>query len=100
MRLLAAFLAAGYAVLASAAPTSGPVRVLYLDAAGEEQSAVGPLHPLMASLGRDAIWFDYATGAVPDAETLARYDALVVKSAASASSLPVLVVKPETTPEA
>jgi putative membrane-bound dehydrogenase-like protein len=99
MRILAAFLAAGYAVLASAAPTSGPVRVLYLDAAGEEQSAVGPLHSLMAALGRDAIWFDYATGAVPGAETLARYDALTVKGEASVSSLPVLILKPETTPE-
>jgi putative membrane-bound dehydrogenase-like protein len=100
MRPFVAFLSACFAVLASAAPTSGPIRVLYLDASGEEQSAVGPLHSLMASLGRDAIWFDYATGAAPGADTLARYDALVVKSAASASSLPVLVLKADTTPEA
>jgi putative membrane-bound dehydrogenase-like protein len=100
MRPFVAFLSACFAVLASAAPTSGPVRVLYLDASGEEQSAVGPLHSLMAELGRDAIWFDYATGSVPDAATLARYDALVVKAAASASSLPVLVLKADTTPAA
>jgi len=100
MRPFVAFLSACFAVLASAAPTSGPVRVLYFDASGEEQSAVGPLHSLMAELGRDAIWFDYATGSVPDAATLARYDALVVKAAASASSLPVLVLKPDTTPAA
>ena len=99
MRPFVAFLSACFAVLASAAPTSGPIRVLYLDVAGEEQSAVGPLHSLMAALGRDAIWFDYATGAVPDAETLARYDALTVKGEASVSSLPVLILKPETTPE-
>lgn len=47
------------AVLAHAAPT-GPVRVLYLDTEGKEQSAVGPLHEAMRDLGRDAIWFDYA----------------------------------------
>jgi putative membrane-bound dehydrogenase-like protein len=100
MRPFVAFLSACFAVLASAAPTSGPVRVLYLDASGEEQSAVGPLHSLMAELGRDAIWFDYATGSVPDAATLAHYDVLVVKAAASVSSLPVLVLKADTTPAA
>ena len=101
MRLLVAFLSVCLAVLASAAPAAGPIRVLYLDAAGEEQSAVGPLHALMAELGRDAIWFDYATGPVPDAATLARYDALAVKAVASApSSLPVLVVKADATPAA
>ncbi len=47
------------AVLAHAAP-NGPVRVLYLDTEGKEQSAVGPLHEAMRDLGRDAIWFDYA----------------------------------------
>jgi putative membrane-bound dehydrogenase-like protein len=110
MRLLAAFLAAGYAVLASAAPTSGPIRVLYFDASGDEQSAVGPLHSLMAELGRDAIWFDYATGELPDAATLERYDAWAVKPKANGSpvlagvikfpsgaTLPVLVVKADET---
>ena len=52
------------AVLAHAAPT-GPVRVLYLDAEGKEQSTVGPLHEAMRDLGRDAIWFDYAKEEVP-----------------------------------
>jgi putative membrane-bound dehydrogenase-like protein len=100
MRPFVALLSACFAVLASAAPTSGPVRVLYLDASGEEQSAVGPLHLLMAELGRDAIWFDYATGATPDAATLARYDVLAVKAPAAVSSLPVLIVKADTTPTA
>ncbi len=99
MRLFVAFLLACFAVLASAAPTSGPVRVLYLDPEGEEQTAVGPLHTLMAELGRDAIWFDYATGATPGHAEFARYDALVVKSALSGHRLPMLVVKPDTTPE-
>jgi len=47
------------ATVLQAAPT-GPIRVLYLDAEGKEQSAVGPLHDAMRDLGRDAIWFDYA----------------------------------------
>ena len=96
MRPFVAILSACFAVLASAAPTSGPIRVLYLDASGEEQSAVGSLHSLMAELGRDAIWFDYATGATPDAAMLARYDVLAVKAPAAVSSLPVLIVKAET----
>jgi len=109
MRPFVAFLSACFAVLASAAPTSGPIRVLYLDASGEEQSAVGPLHSLMAELGRDAIWFDYATGATPDAATLERYDALAVKPKADGSPalnnviklpsgalVPVLVIKADT----
>jgi putative membrane-bound dehydrogenase-like protein len=97
MRPIVAFLSACFAVLAAAAPTSGPIRVLYLDASGEEQSAVGPLHSLMAELGRDAIWFDYATGATPDAATLARYDALAVKAPTAVSSLPMLIVKTDAT---
>lgn len=52
------------AVLAHAAPT-GPIRVLYLDAEGKEQTAVGPLHEAMRDLGRDAIWFDYAKEDLP-----------------------------------
>jgi putative membrane-bound dehydrogenase-like protein len=47
------------AVLAHAAPT-GPIRVLYLDAEGKEQTAVGALHGAMRDLGREGIWFDYA----------------------------------------
>ena len=100
MRSFVAFLSACFAVLASAAPTSGPIRVLYLDPAGEEQSAVGPLHSLMAELGRDAIWFDYAPGTTPAPAEFERYDALVVKSALTGHGLPMLVVKADTTPEA
>lgn len=52
-----------FALLAAAslqaAPT-GPIRVLYYDAEGKEQSSPGPLHAAMRDLGRDAIWFDYA----------------------------------------
>ncbi len=111
MRLLVAFLSVCLSVLASAAPSVGPIRVLYLDAAGAEQSAVGPLHSLMAELGRDAIWFDYATGATPDAATLERYDALAVKPNADGSpalntsiklpngaTVAVIVIKADTTP--
>ncbi|MFN0079221.1 MAG: PVC-type heme-binding CxxCH protein [Prosthecobacter sp.] len=52
------------AVSAHAAPV-GPVRVLYLDAEGKEQTAIGPLHDAMRDLGRDAIWFDYAKAELP-----------------------------------
>jgi len=112
MRHLVAFLAVCLSVLASAA-ADGPVRVLYLDAAGDEQSAVGPLHSLMAELGRDAIWFDYAAGLTPDAATLERFDALAVKPKADGSpalntsiklpngaTVAVIVIKADTTPAA
>ena len=91
---------------------TGPVRVLYFDAAGTEQTSVGPLHAAMRDLGRDAIWFDYATGATPDAATLGRYDALALRPKAdgqpalnnvialpSGAMLPVVKVTPETSPE-
>ena len=113
MRLLVAFLSVCLSVVASAAPAAGPVRVLYLDASGAEQSSVGPLHTLMAELGRDAIWFDYASGLTPDAATLERYDALAVKPNAdgspslnasiklpSGATVAVIVIKADTTPAA
>ncbi|WP_461785281.1 PVC-type heme-binding CxxCH protein [Prosthecobacter sp.] len=55
----AAILALFAVITAHAAPT-GPIRVLYLDPEGKEQTAVGKLHEAMRDLGRDAIWFDYA----------------------------------------
>jgi len=67
-----------------AAPT-GPIRVLYLDADGKEQSSVGPLHDAMRDLGRDAIWFDYSTEALP-AES---YD-LIAKSGDDLSRAAIL----------
>lgn len=54
--LLLAFLATASAHAA----ITGPLRVLYLDPEGNEQTAIGPLHAAMRDLGRDAIWFDYA----------------------------------------
>ena len=52
MRPFVAFLSACFAVLASAAPTSGPIRVLYLDASGEEHQLQvgGDLRALHAAL--------------------------------------------------
>jgi putative membrane-bound dehydrogenase-like protein len=52
--------------------TASPIRVLYLDAEGREQSAPGPLHEAMRDLGRDAIYFDYARVKVE-----ANYDLIV-----------------------
>ena len=79
MRLLVSLLTLVLSMVSSFAAPAGPLRVLYFDAAGGEQSARGPLHDLMAALGRDAIWFDYAHGATPDAARLGYYDALLVK---------------------
>ncbi len=72
---------------------AGPVRVLYFDAAGTEQTKVGPLHAAMRDLGRDAIWFDYATGPTPGSAELAHYDALVVRPNADGSPAPNNVIK-------
>ena len=47
------------ALFAVVSAEANPIRVLYLDPKGKEQSAVGPLHEAMRDLGRDAIWFDY-----------------------------------------
>ena len=85
MRSLLAFLA----LAASAVLGATPIRVLYLDAAGAEQSAKGPLHDLMAAHGRDAIWFDYHREA-PSAEDLRRYDAVITVGGALSSGLPDL----------
>ncbi|MBI3879501.1 MAG: c-type cytochrome [Verrucomicrobia bacterium] len=72
--------------LTLAAPAAtGPIRVLYFDATGGEQTTLGPLHDAMRELGRDAIWFDYTTGATPSAADLIPYDALVVRPKADGS---------------
>ncbi|MES2594710.1 MAG: PVC-type heme-binding CxxCH protein [Verrucomicrobiota bacterium] len=57
-------LALAVTVSAYAAPT-GPVRVLYVDAEGKEQTAVGALHEVMKGLGREGIWFDYSRESLP-----------------------------------
>lgn len=67
--------------LACAAPilaAGGPLRVLYYDASGTEQSQLGPLHPAMAELGRDGIYFDYVAGKDLTSELAARYQIAVV----------------------
>ena len=79
MRLLTPLLVLVLSVVSSLSAAEGPLRVLYFDTAGGEQLARGPLHDLMAALGRDAIWFDYATGVKPDAARLEYFDALLVK---------------------
>lgn len=73
MRIL--LLASILAAVSAHAATSGPVRVLYVDTAGKELAAVGPLHDAMRDLGRDAIWFDYSREDLP----AANYD-LVIKA--------------------
>jgi len=73
----AAILVLFAAITAHAAPT-GPIRVLYLDPEGKEQTAVGKLHEAMRDLGRDAIWFDYFSkrADVPQ-DAAAIYDAMI-----------------------
>ena len=82
-KILATALSIALGLTAHAA--SGPIRVLYFDAQGNEQTTLGPLHGAMRDLGRDAIWFDYATGPTPGPAELARYDALVVRPKADGS---------------
>ncbi len=55
-------------LVSASAVESGPIRVLYLDPEGKEQTKTGALHDAMRDLGRDAIWFDYAKEKLP-AET-------------------------------
>lgn len=50
---------------ASLQAASGPIRVLYLDAEGKEQTKVSALHDAMRDLGRDGIWFDYTKEPLP-----------------------------------
>jgi putative membrane-bound dehydrogenase-like protein len=70
-----------------------PIRVLYFDVTGDEQSKIGTLHEVMKQHGRDAIFFDYFTnndGLTPAIAAL--YDvALVSGSAENVSALEALV---------
>jgi putative membrane-bound dehydrogenase-like protein len=54
------FLAILAFAISSSHAADGPIRVLYLDQEGKEQSMVGSLHAAMRDLGREAIFFDYA----------------------------------------
>jgi len=54
---------------AAFAAQPGPIRVLYLDPTGAEQTQVGPLADAMRELGRDAIWFDYLPGPAKPTDT-------------------------------
>ncbi len=87
----AALLATCLALLASVA-AAGPLRVLYLDPAGAEQSKVGPLHGLMEGLGRDAVWFDYQPGPTSGAP-LPAYDAVAVGPSAPAGDAPAILAR-------
>ena len=86
--LAALLLSLGFATLAPAA--SGPIRVLYFDAQGTEQTSLGPLHGAMRELGRDAIWFDYATGPTPSRAHLTPYDVLAMRP--NADGTPPLIL--------
>lgn len=57
-----------------------PVRVLYVDETGAEQSKVGVLHDAMRDLGREAIYFDYITGSQRGADLDKNYDVVIKAS--------------------
>lgn len=83
LALRSAVLAASFFVSAASA-LDGPIRVLFFDPAGKEQGKT-VLHDAMRDLGREAVWFDYATGPTPGSAELASYDALVVLPKADGS---------------
>ena len=66
-----------------------PLRIAYLDVAGVERLAPGPLHSAMKENGRDAVFFDYF-GDPGDlsAELAGLYDAVLVRG--NAAALPAL----------
>ena len=65
---------------AAFAADGGPIRVLYVDPKGAEQTQAGPLADAMRELGRDAIWFDYLPGVEkPDAGFLKNFDVVLMR---------------------
>jgi len=54
-----------------------PVRVLYVDEKGTEQSQPGALHEAMRDLGREAIYFDYVAGPQHSADLDKNYDVII-----------------------
>lgn len=91
LRLPQVFAAAAVLTLSSAALDAAPrpLRVAYLDVAGVERIASGPLHSAMKENGRDAIFFDYFAG--PDdlsADIVKMYDVVLVRG--EAGKVPVL----------
>jgi putative membrane-bound dehydrogenase-like protein len=68
---------------ASAVAAPRPLRIAYLDVAGVEKTAPGPLHQAMKENGRDALFFDYFGNANElSAEMVALYDAVLVRGEA------------------
>lgn len=54
-----------------------PVRVLYVDEKGTEQSQPGALHEAMRDLGSEAIYFDYVAGPQHSADLDKNYDVII-----------------------
>ncbi|HRQ89190.1 MAG TPA: ThuA domain-containing protein [Bacteroidia bacterium] len=79
--LLVAFALSTSLVPTKAADHSGPIRVLFVGHESEHHPSGLYAPMLMQALGRDAIWFDYATtpeAAFADAEYLDRFDAVLL----------------------
>ena len=80
----------------SALADPGPIRVLFLDPTGAEQTKAGPLAEAMRELGRDAIWFDYHAGREqPASDFLARYDVVLSRGDALTRENVLAAVSPE-----
>ncbi len=77
MNLIRSLLLAGITASSALAADSGPIRVLYLGKEGSDSTK--RCHVLMRELGRDAVWFDYASDAsVVTPEWLAKFDAVLL----------------------
>ena len=71
-----------------------PLRVLFFDPMGAEQSKAGVLRVAMEQLGRDAIYFDYFTAASGLSEKMAGlYDVAMVLGGGDAPALAALKAK-------
>ncbi|MEK0446820.1 MAG: hypothetical protein RLZZ399_2141 [Verrucomicrobiota bacterium] len=77
---------AGFLTLPALEAAPKPLRILYLDSAGAEQSAKGMLHNAMRENGRDALYFDYFPSAdLLSPELVALYDVALVSGNAPSS---------------
>ncbi len=94
IRAISAAVLFAAAVPNSAAAEPRPLRVLFFDPAGAEQSKAGVLRVAMEQLGRDAIYFDYFTPASGLSEKMAGlYDAAMVLGGGDAPALAALKSK-------
>ncbi|MEO6739181.1 MAG: glycosyl hydrolase, partial [Chthoniobacteraceae bacterium] len=82
------------AIPSAVAAEPRPLRVLFFDPTGAEQSKAGVLRVAMEQLGRDAIYFDYFTASSGLSEKMAGlYDVAMVLGGGDAPALAALAAK-------